>query len=98
MVAKGYAQQYEIDYDEIYALVAKFTSIRALIVIGASHDLEIYQMDIKTAFLNGNLNEEIYMTIPEGIDHDITSISVCKLNRTLYGLKQSPPIWNQKID
>ena len=72
----------------------------------------MHQMDVKTAFLNGDLNEEIYMTVPEGIDHDeidhginydggdhdITSTSVCKLNRTLYGLKQSPRMWNQKID
>ena len=77
--------------------VAKFTSIRALIAIGASHDFEMHQMDVKTAFLNGDLNEEIYMTVPEGIDHDVTS-AVCKLNRTLYGLKQSPRMWNQRID
>ena len=54
-------------------------------------------MDVKTAFLNGDLNEEIYMTVPEGIDHDVTS-AVCRLNRTLYGLKQSPQMWNQKIN
>lgn len=99
LVAKGYAQQFGIDYDETYAPVAKFTSIRALIAIGASHDLEMHQMDVKTAFLNGDLNEEIYMTVPEGIDHDVTSSSaMCRLNRTLYGLKQSPRMWNQKID
>jgi len=97
LVAKGYAQQFGIDYDETYAPVAKFTSIRALIAIGASHDFEMHQMDVKTAFLNGDLNEEIYMTVPEGIDHDVTS-AVCKLNRTLYGLKQSPRMWNQRID
>src|SRR5665213_3340007 len=97
LVAKGYAQQFGIDYDETYAPVAKFTSIRALIAIGASHDLEMHQMDVKTAFLNGDLNEEIYMAVPEGIDHDVTS-AVCRLNRTLYGLKQSPRMWNQKID
>src|SRR5277367_853585 len=97
LVAKGYAQQFRIDYDETYAPVAKFTSIRALIAIGASHDFEMHQMDVKTAFLNGDLNEEIYMTVPEGIDHDITS-AVCKLNRTLYSLKQSPRMWNQRID
>jgi len=55
-------------------------------------------MDVKTAFLNGNLNEEIYMTVPEGIDAATSSNSVCKLNRTLYGLKQSLRMWNQKID
>jgi hypothetical protein len=110
LVAKGYAQQFGIDYGETYAPVAKFTSIRALIAIGASHDLEMHQMDVKTAFLNGDLNEDIYMTVPEGIsDDDITDATkattratsatlVCKLKRTLYGLKQSPRMWNQKID
>jgi hypothetical protein len=99
LVAKGYAQQFGIDYDETYAPVAKFTSIRELIAIGASHDFEMHQMDVKTAFLNGDLNEEIYMTVPEGIDdHDVISSAVCKLNRTLYGLKQSPRMWNQRID
>ena len=71
LVAKGYAQQFGIDYDETYAPVAKFTSIRALIAIGTSHDLEMHQMDVKTAFLNSDLNEEVYMMVPEGIDHEI---------------------------
>ena len=57
----------------------------------------MHQMDVKTAFLNGDLNEEIYMTVPEGIDHDAIT-SICKLKKTLYGLKQSPRMWNQKID
>ena len=66
LVAKGYAQQYGVDYDETYAPVAKFTSIRAILSIGASYDLEIHQMDVKTAFLNGDLIEDIYMKVPEG--------------------------------
>jgi len=98
LVAKGFSQKFGVDYDETYAPVAKLTSIRTLLSIGASCDLLIHQMDVKTAFLNGNLNEEIYMTVPEGIDAATSSNSVCKLNRTLYGLKQSPRMWNQKID
>ena len=97
LVAKGYAQIYGVDYDETYAPVAKFTSIRAILSIGASLDLEIHQMDVKTAFLNGDLIEDIYMDVPEGIDN-VDPGSVCKLNRTLYGLKQSPRMWNKKID
>src|SRR5665213_1463715 len=77
--------------------VAKFTSIRALIAISASHDLEMHQMDVKTVFLNGDLNKKIYMMVPEGIDHDVSS-TMCRLNRMLYGLKQSPRMWNRKID
>src|SRR5665213_696656 len=68
-----------------------------LITIGTSYDLKMHQMDVKTAFLNGDLNEKIYMIVPERIDHDVIS-AVCKLNRTLYSLKQSPRMWNQKID
>src|ERR1700742_1119859 len=99
LVAKGYSQQQGIDYDETFAPVAKFTSIRALLSIGATLNLEIHQMDVKTAFLNGDLDEEIYMMVPEGIDQsELSPRAVCKLNRSLYGLKQSPRIWNQKID
>ena len=67
--------------------VAKFTSIRTLIMIGVSHDFEMHQMDVKTALLNGDLNEKIYMTVPEGIDHDDAIIAMCKLSRILYSLK-----------
>src|SRR5271163_2661281 len=180
LVAKGYSQQHGVDYDETYAPVAKFTSIRAILTIGAILNLEIHQMDVKTAFLHGDLSEEIYMSIPEGVDRGLTprliseedqvasskvdqaestingdqaestiigdqaespklikrnqhgwtdlgdgegvhtqidqavsiedqavssenqeassSKAVCRLNQTLYGLKQSPRMWNKKID
>src|SRR6202008_3003971 len=82
LVAKGYSQQQGIDYDETFAPVAKFISIRALLSIGATLNLEIHQMDIKTAFLNGDLDEEIYMTVPEGIDQaERVTRAGCKLNR-----------------
>jgi Reverse transcriptase (RNA-dependent DNA polymerase)/Retrotransposon gag protein/Integrase core domain/Chromo (CHRromatin Organisation MOdifier) domain/GAG-pre-integrase domain len=97
LVAKGYTQRYGIDYEETYAPVAKSTSIRVVLSIGAVLNLEIHQMDVKTAFLNGDLDEEIYMTIPQGIKVSSPEL-VCKLNRTLYGLKQSSRMWNKKID
>jgi hypothetical protein len=97
LVAKGYAQQLGVDYGEIFAPVAKFTSIRVILAIGANLNMEIHQMDVKTAFLNGDLTEEIYMDVPEGLVQ-ATEDGVCKLNKTLYGLKQSPRMWNQKID
>jgi len=99
LVAKGYAQQQGIDYTETYAPVAKFTSIRTILTIGAIYDLEIHQMDVRTAFLNGDIEEEIYMTLPEGVEAppDLPD-AVCKLLRSLYGLKQSPRMWNKKID
>jgi hypothetical protein len=96
LVAKGYSQRHGIDYEETYAPVAKFTSIRTILAIGAALDLEIHQMDVKTAFLNGDLEEEIYMDVPEGLK--VPSGYKCKLNRTLYGLKQSPRMWNKKLD
>src|ERR1700742_214337 len=79
--------------------MAKFTSIRALLSIGAVLNLEIHQMDVKTVFLNSDLDEEIYMMVPKGIDQsELLPRAVCKLNRSLYRLKQSPRMWNQKID
>ena len=66
LVAKGYSQIQGIDYDETFSPVAKIRSIRILLAIAAYHDYEIWQMDVKTAFLNGNLEEEVYMIQPEG--------------------------------
>ena len=66
LVAKGYTQKEGIDYDETFSLVAMLKSIRILLSIAAHFDYEIWQMDVKTAFLNGNLEEEIYMMQPEG--------------------------------
>jgi len=99
LVAKGFSQQYGIDYEETYAPVAKFTSIRVLLSIGAVLDLEMHQMDVKCAFLNGRLEEEIYMALPEGCDVPQGVVNpVCRLHKSLYGLKQSPRMWNKRID
>ena len=98
LVAKGFSQKYGIDYDETFAPVAKFTSIRAVLSMAAKHNLKLHQMDVKTAFLNGVLGEDIFMVQPEGyVDKDHPDY-VCKLKRSLYGLKQSPRMWNQTID
>ena len=94
LVAKGYSQIYGLDYDETYAPVAKFTSIRAILMIKAILDIEIYQIDIKTTFLHSNLDEKIYMEIPEGIEMNEVTY---KLIKSLYSLKQSPWQWNLKL-
>ena len=68
LVAKGYKQIHGVDYDETFSPVAMLKSVRILLAIAAYHDYEIWQMDVKTAFLNGNLLEDVYMTQPEGFD------------------------------
>ena len=98
LCAKGYSQQQGIDYTETFAPVAKFSSIRALLALAAHYDLEIHQMDIKTAFLNGDLDEDIYMIQPEGFVVKGKESWVCKLNKSLYGLKQASRAWYQKMD
>ena len=99
LVAKGFAQKYGIDYDETFAPVAKFTSIRFVLALVAKYDLLVHQMDVKTAFLNGDLDEDIYMKQPDGyVDSSRPTDFVCKLKKSLYGLKQSPRMWNKTID
>ena len=87
LVAKGYTQQEEVDYEETFSPVAMFKSIRILLSIAACLDYEIYQMDVKTAFLNGYLKESIYMVQPEGFITKGQEQKVCKLKRSIYGLK-----------
>lgn len=97
LVAKGYSQVEGVDYSETFAPVAKFPSIRAILALAASEDMEIHQMDVKTAFLNGTLDEEIYMDQPEGFRVPGKEGLVCKLKKSLYGLKQAPRAWNVAI-
>jgi hypothetical protein len=93
LVAKGYTQTYGIDYDEIFAPVAKMNSVRTLISCAVNLDWDIYQMDVKNVFLRGNLHEEVYMHIPPGFETSQTNGKVLRLHRSLYGLKQSPRAW-----
>ena len=98
LVAKGYSQREGVDFGEIFSPVAKLTSIRFLLSIVVAYDLEIEQMDVKTAFLHGDLEEEIYMQQPDGFVVKGKEHLVCRLKRSLYGLKQSPRMWYQKFD
>jgi hypothetical protein len=98
LVAKGYSQIEGVDFLETFAPMAKFNTIRCILTLGASLDLEIHQMDVKTAFLNGELEEDIYMSQPQGFEEKGFEHLMCKLKKSLYGLKQSPRAWYQRID
>jgi hypothetical protein len=95
LVTKGYSQQYGMDYEETFAPVAKMTTIRTLIVVTSIHQWHISQLDVKNTFLNGDLQEEVYMAPPPGISHD--SEYICKLKKALYGLKQAHHAWFEKF-
>ena len=89
LVAKGYAEVQGIDYDETYSPVAMLKSVRIVLAIAAYFDYEIWQMDVKTAFLHGNLIEDVYMIQPEGFVDPTSAGKVCKLKRSIYGLRQA---------
>lgn len=97
-MAKGFRQKEGIYYFDTYAPVARTTTIRLLFALASLNDLIIHQMDVKTAFLNGDLDEEIYMEQPEGYLLLGNEQKVCKLVKSLYGLKQAPKQWHQKFD
>jgi len=95
LVAKGFTQEYGIDYEETFAPVARISSVRALLAVAAARKWGLFQMDVKNAFLNGNLSEEVYMQPPPGLS--VESNKVCHLRRALYGLKQAPRAWFAKF-
>ena len=93
LMAKGFTQQEGIHYDETFSPVVRVASIRLILAIVSQLDLELYQMDVKTAFLNVELDEEIYMTQPMGFEVKGQERKVCKLKCSIYGLKQSSKQW-----
>ena len=98
LVAKGYIQKEGIDYDETFSPVAMIKYVRILLDVAAALDYEIWQMDVETTFLNGELEEDIYMQQPKGFIALGQEHMVCKLNRFIYGLKQASRSWNIRFD
>ena len=90
LVAKGYKQKYGVDYEEVFALVARLDTVRMLISLAAHHSWKIYQPDVKSTFLNGKLEEEVYVEQPEGFVVEGEEEKVYHLKEALYGLKQAP--------
>ena len=97
LVAKGYAQTYGIDFEETLSPIAKMATVRAPIAMAASKGWELQQMDVKNAFLNGDLQEEVYMEQPKGYVHPDFLHYVCRLKKALYGLKQAPRAWIDRM-
>ncbi|KAH9716242.1 hypothetical protein KPL71_021390 [Citrus sinensis] len=98
LVAKGYTQMEGVDFKEVFSHVVRHASIRVLMAITATQNLELEQLDVKTAFLHGNLQEEIFMSQPEGYEAPDRRDYVCLLKKSIYGLKQSPRQWYLKFD
>ena len=98
LVAKGYVQQHGVDFDEVFAPVARLETIRLLVSIAAMNGWEVHHLDVKTTFLHGELNEIVYVTQPEGFEVKGSEKKVYKLHKALYGLKQAPRAWNHKLN
>ena len=97
MVAQGYSQIEGVDYDQTFAPVARFESVRTLLSLAVQHDLKLHQMDVQNAFLNGELEENIFIKQPKGFEVDGKEHCYYKLNKSLYGLKQSSRCWNSEL-
>ena len=98
LVAQGCTQIFGLDYEETFSPVVRFESIRCLLAMATQHKLCLHQMDVSTAFLHGELSEEVYLKQPEGFVESGKENLVCRLKRSIYGLKQSPRCWNHTLD
>jgi len=97
LVAKGYAQRYGVDFDEVFAPVARIETVRVMLALAAQGGREVHHMDVKSAFLNGDLSESVYVQQSPGFVVG-NGDKVLKLKKALYGLKQAPQAWNAKLD
>ena len=98
LVAQGFTQQYGTGFDETFCPVVRQESLRLLMAMSVKHGLSVHQVDVTTALLNGTLEDEVYMQQPKGFECQGKEEFVCKLNKSIYGLKQSPRCWNSTLD
>lgn len=98
LVAQGFNQQQGVDFLEAYAPVAKHTTLKALLAVASEHKMKLKHLDVKTAYLNGHLNEEVYMRQPPGFVERGKEGLVCRLHKSIYGLRQSAKCWNDRFD
>jgi hypothetical protein len=98
LVAKGYVQRRGIDFEEVFAPVARLETVRLLIAIAAQEGWQVHHMDVKSAFLNGDLVQEVYVAQAPGFEKKGEEHKVLKLHKALYGLRQAPRAWNSKLD
>lgn len=97
-MCKGYAQIEGIDFEETYALVARMEAIRTILACACSKQIKVYQMDVKSTFLNGELEEEVYIEQPQVFEQSYHGDVVYRLKKALYGLKQAPRAWYARLD
>ena len=98
LVAKGYIQRHGVDFDEVFAPVARIETVRFLLALAASQGWQVHHLDVKTAFLHGDLKEEVYVSQPEGFVVKGQEGKVYRLKKALYGLRQAPRAWNEKLN
>ena len=96
-MAQGYTEVEGVDFDEFFTLVARLESIHILMSIACTMNFKLYQMDVKCAFLNGYLNEEVFVEQPKGFKDPHFSNHVLRLKKALYGLKQAPRAWYDRL-
>lgn len=97
-VARGFSQKEGIDYEETFAPIARYTTIRSLLSLVVTMRWHIHQMDVKTAFLNGTIDEDVFIEQPQGFEINSRQTHVCKVKKAIYGLKQASRAWYARMD